>query len=317
MANHDRICLIANPGSGRNSRDAQAIDSAMQAFGPRAEKREWAEGETLDSCVTGALDDGFGTLVAAGGDGTVMGVAQAMIGSGRADRHAMAVLPLGTFNYFARGLGLPEDPARAAAAILAGDRKPISVGTVNGRVFLNNASIGIYPSILKAREAVYERWGRRRIVAHWSVIKTFLRFQHPMRVRIEADGQVQDRRTPLIFIARSAFQLETFGLRGASDISDDRFAMFVARDGGRPALFRLAWRLIRRRIEVGRDVDYIPAERIVIETRNPRPLVAFDGEKSRMQSPLRFEILPAALTIILPDAGADSPADTAGGGAAA
>ncbi|MFT4150868.1 MAG: diacylglycerol kinase family protein [Paracoccaceae bacterium] len=296
----DRICLIANPGSGRNSRDAEAIHRALDSFGPRAELREWSEGQSLEATVKQALADGFGTLVAAGGDGTVMGVAQAMTAA-NAPRRRMAVLPLGTFNYFARGLGLPEDPEAAAQAILGGSVRPISVGTVNGQVFLNNASLGIYPSILKAREAVYERFGRRRLAAHWSVIKTFLRFQHPMQVTVTADGQSHDHRTPLIFIARSAFQLDSFGLHGAQDISDDRFAMFIARDGGRAALFRLAWRLIRRRIEVGRDVDYIAARDIVIETRMAKPLVAFDGEKSRMRAPLTFRILPDALDIVVPD----------------
>lgn len=310
MSATDRMCLIANPGSGLNSRDADAIRRAMGVFGPEAELREWSdEGETLDATVRHAIRDGFGTIVAAGGDGTVMGVAQAMLGSDR----RMAVLPLGTFNYFARGLGLPEDPEAAARAILGGGTHPISVGTVNGKVFLNNASLGIYPSILKAREDVYRRFGRRRIAAHWSVIKTFLRFQRPMQVAVRADGEARRYRTPLIFIARSAFQLESFGLHGAQDISDDRFAMFVARDGGRLALFRLAWRLVQKRIEVGRDVDYLAAREIEVETQNRKPLVAFDGEKSRMRAPLTFRILPAALQIVVPDTPVDSgvPGDAA------
>lgn len=328
-----RICVITNPGSGRNSRDAAAVERAMEVFGPRAELRAWSDSDSLSATVERALADGFATIVAAGGDGTIMGVAQAMVAAGNAakkgsaeagareessgeggaaqpgKRAKLAVLPLGTFNYFARGLGLPQEPDAAAQAILEGASHRISVGAVNGQVFLNNASLGVYPSILKAREAVYDRWGRRRILAHWSTVKTFLRFQHPMRVTITADGKQMERRTALIFVARSAYQLESYGLKGAEAISDDRFAVFVAHDGGRGALFRLAWRLVRKRIEVGRDVEYFSAREIEIDTRAARPLVAFDGEKSRMKAPLSFRILPDALTIVVPE---PQPADSTG-----
>ncbi|WP_151717863.1 diacylglycerol/lipid kinase family protein [Gemmobacter serpentinus] len=292
------ICVVANPGSGRNSRDAEAIKRAMAAFGPEVTLRRWRKGEDLDAFVQKAVADGFSTIVAAGGDGTVMGVAHALMGTGA----NLAVLPLGTFNYFARGLGLPQEPEAAAQAILAGHPNTISVGTVNGQVFLNNASIGIYPTILQAREDIYARLGRSRLMAHWSVLRTLVRFQRPRRMEITADGAQLVLKTPLVFVARSAYQLQRFGLEGTQAISDDKFVLFIARGGTRLHLLKLALRLALRRVQVGRDVELLTAHEIDIATAKRRPRVAFDGEKRRMLAPLSFRIAADALSIILPDA---------------
>lgn len=294
----DRIGVIANAASGRNSHEAAAIERAMAVFGPAARLIWWDAGRAMAELVRDLQAEGRGTIVAAGGDGTVTAVAAALVGS----PIRMAVLPLGTFNFFARGLGLPEEPEAAAAAILSGQEKRIAVGEVNGQVFLNNASLGLYPAILKEREAIYGRWGRYRVLAHWSVVRTFLRFQRPMRIVIRTPAGDRAMVTPLVFVARSAYQLDRYGLEGAAAISDDRFAMFVATGGHRPRdLFRLVWRLVTRRVE------------IAVEGR--APLVAFDGEKTRMEAPITFTIRPDALTIILPPARTEAP-DRRGAGAA-
>lgn len=297
LKTNERICVLTNPGSGLNSRDGEAVKNAMEVFGPGTTRREWDQNYSIGKAVENALADGFDTIVATGGDGTAVGVASVLLDK---DVH-FAVLPLGTFNYFARGLGMSEDPALAAAAILSGRPHEISVGEVNGQPFLNNASIGIYPQILRERENTYARFGRSRMVAYWSVIKTFIRFQSSRRLTITADGQTRTVRSPLLFIARSAYQLEQYGLTGAKTISHDRFAMFIAHGSSRTALFRLAWRLVRKKLVVGRDVDLIDAEQIVVTTRRRRELVAFDGEKRRMATPLKFSIRHDALRIILPE----------------
>lgn len=291
------ICVIANRKSGTNARDTEAIDRALSVFGPRATLRHWSPGEDLSALVDSAIAGGARTIVSAGGDGTTMAMAQALLASPA----ALAVLPLGTFNYFARGLGLPEDPEEAAQAILMGNRHQIAVGMVGDQLFLNNASLGVYPAILKERETVYKRWGRRRVMAHWSVIKTFLRFQRPMQMRLIADGRESTCRTPLLFVARSAYQLELFGLAGEEAIKDDCFAVLIARASSRGKLFKIAWRLITRQMQLGRDYDLISARELTVETARPRTLVAFDGEKSRNKSPFTFTMSDAPLTVILPD----------------
>lgn len=291
------LCVLANPGSGRASRDGSAIDKAMAVFGPDVPLRRLTEGQTFADAVKQALADGFTTIVAAGGDGTVTGIAQALIGTGA----NLAILPLGTFNFVSRGLGLSEDPEAAARAILAGHPHRISVGMVNDQLFLNNVSLGLYPRILSEREAMYARYGRFRILAYWTVLATIIRAQRTPRMTIETEDGTRSLRTPLIFIARSAYQLERFGLSGADIISDDRFAVFVARSGTRWHLIKLAFHLARKRLVAGTDVELFSAHSLTIRTPRRRPRVAFDGEKRRMLAPLKFEIRPDALSIIIPD----------------
>ncbi|MBT9384194.1 NAD(+)/NADH kinase [Pseudooceanicola sp. CBS1P-1] len=298
------VAILANRKSGTNARDAEAIDRAMAVFGDDARLHHWDTEQDLGALADKAIAGGARTIIAAGGDGTAMAVAQAVLGKDV----AFGVLPLGTFNYFARGLGLPEEASEAARALLAGTPHEIRIGTVDGQVFLNNASLGIYPRILKEREDVYARWGRRRLMAHWSVIRTFWRFQRPMRMRLTADGAVQDVRTPLLFVARSAYQLEIFGLEGAEAIHDDAFAVLVGRGETRAELFRLAWRLITRRMQPGRDYDLLAAKHLVVETAKPRMLVAFDGEKRPDRSPFTFHMEDRPLRLLLPGPRQEAPA---------
>ncbi|MBB3711314.1 diacylglycerol kinase family enzyme [Limimaricola variabilis] len=290
------IRVICNDRSGRNSREAEAIEQAMRVLGPDAELRH-VKGRDIDTAARQAVRDGCDVVVAAGGDGTIMAVASALNGSGC----ALGVLPLGTFNFFARGYGIPEDPEAAAQVIAAGHRRPIDLGAVNGRLFLNNASIGVYPAILKERETVYRRWGRRRIAAHWSVLKTFWRFRRPLKVEIEVDGERRKFRTPLVFAARSAFQLEHFGLQGVDCIRNGGFSIFVAPDEGRMGLLSDAVRLAVRQMRLGEDFELICADRLTIHVKRQRQLVACDGEKFVMEAPLEFEMIRGAFEVIVPE----------------
>ncbi|NAZ37780.1 diacylglycerol kinase family protein [Rubellimicrobium sp. CFH 75288] len=292
----ERLCVICNEGSGRNSREAEAVEAAMAVLGPRAVL--WrVRGAEIARAAHAAVRQGFGGVVAAGGDGTVMAVADAVAGSGR----RFGVVPLGTFNFFARGHGIPEDPAEAAALILRGRTRAVAVGEVNGKPFLNNASLGVYPAILRQREGIYRRWGRRRLAAHWASVRTFLRFQRPLYLTILADGEERRVRTPLLFAARSAYQLETFGLAGTDCVEKGRFAIFVAPDAGPAGMVHKAWRLVRRTMREGRDFDLICAAEATILTRSRHLTVACDGEKFRLRTPLRLRVRPAALEVFVPD----------------
>lgn len=290
------ICLIANHGSGTNARDTEAIDRALSIFGDAAWMAKWSPGtQPMSDVVDEAISKGADLIVAAGGDGTAMALADTMVGRGV----AMAVLPLGTFNYFTRGLGLSEEPDEAAAQIRDGQRHDITVGDVNGQVFLNNASLGVYPNILRERESVYGRWGRFRLAAHWSVVKTFLRFRKPMRVTLTLEGTSEERRSALIFVARSAYQLASFGVDGRVAIEHDEFAILIARAETRMDLLRMTARLALSKPLRGRDYELLTARSFDIETAG-RTLIAYDGEKDRASGPFRFRMRPEPLTIIVP-----------------
>jgi diacylglycerol kinase family enzyme len=113
-------------------------------------------------------------------------------------------------------------------------------------------------------------------------------------------------RTPMLFVARSAYQLDQFGLEGADAISDDRFAVFLAHQQTRLGFLRLAWRLIRKRVDHGRDVIVSTPRRLAVAVRGRRRIsVALDGEKLRMRLPLRIQLNDHLLRVILPPAKTD------------
>ena len=292
------ICVIMNQASGRK-KDAALVERMQACFDRypgRFALRTVRKGADITAATEAAIAEGYATIMAAGGDGTICAVTSKLVGSGR----NLAVLPLGTFNYFARGLGLPEELDQAIDVAATGSPRPVTLGEVNGKVFLNNASLGVYPAILQQREGTYRRWGRSRLAAHWSVLVTFFKFHRSLSLSVMVDGVPHRTRTPLAFVARSAYQLEQFGLDGADCICDDRFALFLARDGTRWDLLVYALRLAWGDMKAGRDFDLYCGEDVVIETRRRRRLVARDGERERLASPFRFRILKDALNVIAP-----------------
>jgi diacylglycerol kinase family enzyme len=294
------ICVIANRASGRKRADLRAeIEAAAARHPGRVALRLVSRRQDPGEVAAAAAAEGFETLVAAGGDGTISAVAGAAHDAGC----RLGVIPTGTFNFFARGLGLPMEVGPALDLIASGATREIEVGDVDGKLFLNNASLGLYPAILAEREGIYRRWGRSRLAAHWSVLMTMMQFHRPMSLRVEIDGREVARRTPLAFVARSAHQLEVMGLEGADDVRDGRFALFLAPEAGRWGLLLFAIRLAWQSMERGRDFEYHTGRRIVIETRAKHRLVARDGERDRMPSPFVFRMRERPLRVAAPEAG--------------
>ncbi|MGY9047068.1 hypothetical protein P775_18465 [Puniceibacterium antarcticum] len=299
----DRVCVLMNARAGKDDKQdvAKQLEAAFERYPGRFELRVMGRGTGVaDSCAR-AMKDGFGIIVAAGGDGTISGVAGQLAGTGR----RMGIVPQGTFNFVARGLGIPEDIDEAVDLIATGTARPFPVGEVNGEIFLNNASLGIYPQILKEREGTYKRWGRSRVAAHWSVLMTFLSFNSPVRMTVRVGGDVIRTKTPLAFVARSAFQLEHYGLDGADCIREGEFALFLLPDVTRWQLLLRALRLARKGMQPDRDFELICGTDIEIETKSHSQLVAMDGERVRLSAPFRFQMHPEALHVIAPE---DSPA---------
>jgi len=150
-------------------------------------------------------------VVAVGGDGTLNTVAQAVHAVGC----AMGVVPKGTFNYFARTHGIPADPAEAARLLLHAAPSPVQVAAINDRVFLVNASLGLYPDLLEDREAYKRRFGRSRWVAFWAAGATLLRAQRQLRLHIEQGDSVRDVRALTLFVGNNRLQLEQIGVQAA------------------------------------------------------------------------------------------------------
>jgi len=201
-----QFVINAAAGSGDADTKREVIETALRAAGRRgdlmfsgpAELAFVAQQAAIRAIATRTA------VVAVGGDGTLNTVAQAAHAVGC----AMGVVPQGTFNYFARAHGIPADPADAARLLLDWTPLPVQVAAVNDRVFLVNASLGLYPDLLEDREAYKARFGRTRWVAFIAASATLLRAQRQLRLRIELGAVVRDVRTLTLFVGNNRLQLE-------------------------------------------------------------------------------------------------------------
>lgn len=297
------LYIVVNPASGRDDGDAaeRTIAGVLREAGRRFEIVRSDDARRLDHCIRAAVDrarSNSGIVVAAGGDGTLNAVARATLGSGC----PYGVIPQGTFNYFARSHGIPTDTAEAARALLASEVVPVPVGSVNDRIFLVNASLGLYPEALDAREAQEERHGRNRSVALWATVLTVLRGHRPMRIRMECDGGIVERSTLTLFVGLNRLQLEQMGWDG-SEVEEGRLAAILLKPVSTP---RLLWLMLRgaagRLPKAGGVVSFAfstltvtPAGRRVGKVK-----VATDGETCLMTPPLEFRVGPEPLLLLKP-----------------
>lgn len=302
-----RLCVIGNLGSGRKDGGQQArmIRDALEGRVAEFALRETDRGDRLAGLARQAVRDGFDIVVAHGGDGTQSAVAGALAGT----ETVMGVLPGGTFNYFARDLGVGETVEDALATLLDARVRRVDVGQIGDLVFLNNVSLGAYPQILKTREGIYRRWGRSRLAAYWSVLVALRRLRHPMRIVARVDGTERQFTTALVFVARSAYQLDAFGLDGADAIREGSFAVLVAKARKPLPLMRSAVRLALGLSARDSDFDLIVTDHLTIETGKRQQLVAHDGEKTRMDSPFRLKVRHGALKVLVPADGSSKTAD--------
>jgi diacylglycerol kinase family enzyme len=143
------IEVIVNAGSGGVCPEVSLhVEEAFRALGADARITFAADGTDLVNLARVTARGDAERIVAGGGDGTLNAVAAATIDSGK----TLGVLPLGTLNHFAKDLGIPLDLEGAVGAIVAGHAVRVDVGEVNGHLFLNNASLGLYPRIVRERE---------------------------------------------------------------------------------------------------------------------------------------------------------------------
>lgn len=292
-----KTCVILNPSSGKKKDDPATVALIEHIRNdPRADIKVMDDPRHLDRVVKETVAEGYEAIVAAGGDGTIAGVTAGLLDTGV----TLGVLPMGTFNFVARGLGIPEDPDDALEIALEGTARPIALGDVNGRIFLNNASLGAYATVLDVREGVYKQWGRSRIAAYWSVIKAMLTLYRPLHMEVTIDGKTTRMRSPMAFVASSAYQLEQYRFDGADAVRDGKLALILAPDSNRLQLLWRAAKILVGAIHRGEDYIMHVGEDITINTRHESRLVARDGENERMQGPYRFTVRRDAIMVRAP-----------------
>ncbi|HEU5149182.1 MAG TPA: diacylglycerol kinase family protein [Iamia sp.] len=301
-----QIDVVINCGAGSVDGDAveaerQRVLDAFAPLGVEASVRA-VGGMAVGLSVRMAADRGADVVVVAGGDGTLGTAADALAGTGT----PLGILPLGTFNHFAKDLGIPIDVARAAEVIVDGQTVAVDVAEVNGRTFVNNSSIGLYPVMVDLRDEIRSTrgWGKVRAVplASWRVLRRF----PTRRLQIEVDGQTWDQRSPFVFVGNNTYEIGPRGIGARTEIARGVLCCYVAKAETRRRFVRLAVGAALRGATATPHLDSACAPEVTIDAHGHRVLVAVDGEVDTVRGPLRYRSRPGALLVRVP-ADADPP----------
>lgn len=289
-----KTTILLNPGSG-SAGNRPAIEAALKAAGFAARPR-WMHAGKAAKAARAAVEAGAALVIAGGGDGTLNGVAAALSGTGA----KLGILPLGTLNHFARDLGIPMDVAEAARLIAAGRARKVDVAEVNGRVFINNSAIGLYPLMVTDREAQEHRLGRRK---SWAMavaaVRTLVRFSR-RRLSITLGDRKRTIETPLLFVGNNRYRLEMPGAGTRERLDGGELCVIVLNSRSRLGFFAATLRALfgrARRTGVVR-LDGVTA--LAVDSSRRAITISMDGETALMKTPLRYSIRPKALNVIAP-----------------
>jgi diacylglycerol kinase family enzyme len=234
-------------------------------------------------------------IVAAGGDGTINAIASQLVGSNK----ILGVLPLGTLNHLAKDLGMPLDIESAVEVIAQQRLAQIDICEVNGRYFLNNSGLGLYPGIVHEREQ-QQAQGRSKWLAFLSALLIIIHRYPLLTVRLSTEGRDLRRRTPLVFVGNNEYELQGLNMGSRRFLNRGKLFLYVTREMSRWRLLKIGLAALFGRLSDIHDFDAMSVGEVSVQARRRRLRVALDGEVVVMRLPLRYRIHPAALRVIVP-----------------
>jgi YegS/Rv2252/BmrU family lipid kinase len=292
-----RALIIINASSGWDAKEdaPERLKHWFEDSGIDARIEYVAKGTNLAQMSREAVAGGYDIVVAGGGDGTLSAVASGLA----ATDVAFGVLPVGTLNHFARDLSLPLDLEPAARIVCGGHTTHVDVAEVNGKTFLNNSIIGLYP-VFRFLRAEQERKGMpRKLALLWAALSVFRRFPF-FKLRFILNGRTETRKTPYVLIANNEHAMQGWQLGARRCLCEGKLYIYVMRPQSRLGLLGMLLKVVLGRFDAREHFDIFSAEEVWIETRSKRVGVALDGEVTVLESPLRYRILPVALRVIVP-----------------
>jgi diacylglycerol kinase family enzyme len=292
------VLLNAAAGSIAASESSATLTRVREAFERARLEAEILEigHDALPAAARQAAASAADVVVLGGGDGTLNTGAAALVGS----QKSLGILPLGTLNHFAKDLGIPLDLDQAVGTIERGQVREVDVGEVNGRIFLNNSSIGLYPSAVDQREELRHRHGGGKWPAMFNACLDVFRRFPLLAVTLQVEDRAVALTTPFVFVGNNRYDMRLFSLGTRTRLDGGELSLYLSRNGGRTGLLRLAFRALLGRLAQDRDFHSIMVPEVEIRTRHRSLRVSLDGEVVRMASPMRYRLRPRSLRVLVP-----------------
>ncbi len=290
-------CILNDKAGTSRAAEAQAlVERAAVERGWQARVLKISDGADLKPLAEKARAAG-GLVVGGGGDGTIAAVASALVGTDC----SLGVLPMGTLNHFAKDLGIPLDLEEAVQTLFTGKARRVDVGEVNGRIFLNNSSIGFYPRIVQEREREQRR-GRSKWVAFAHAAARVVQKAPRLHVELDEDrSHHQSYDTPFVFIGNNRYDVTGLRIGTRSVLDGGKLWVCTAPNASRLTLIGLGLGALLGLVGDA-DLTTFETEQTEVHPDRDQVEVATDGEVSRMQTPLHYRSRPGALRVIVPDA---------------
>lgn len=290
------VLTLINDGAGSVAKTGEVKELVRQGLLERGVKADvrMVPGREIGKIAKSFVSDfpPRSVVLVGGGDGTISAAASALAGTDK----VLGVLPLGTLNHFAKDLGLPRELGAAMDVIAAGNATMIDVGEVNGRVFLNNSSIGVYPFFVAERTTEQRRSGASKLAAIGPALARTFKAASWQSVQIAAEGTREELRTPCVFVGNNFYDAADFGRR--KSLSSGDLCIYLVRKQSWLGLMVLPLKIALGLVDTARDVELIQAKTLEIASRHRDVIVSLDGEAVEMTMPLRFRIRPGVLRVL-------------------
>lgn len=299
-----RVSVLLNATSGKADREGrdklrEELETAFAKHEIHADL-QFLSGKELRTAAERALqkapEDKPDAVIVGGGDGSIRTVASVLADRGM----PLGIIPAGTLNHFAKDLKIPLTIDAAVTLIAGGEIRLVDVCEVNGLIFINNSSIGIYPYLVLDRERRRRRSGLPKWLA--MVLAVFQAFWHfPLRrLSIRGAGWTETVRSPCVFVGNNEYHLTGSSAGSRDKLDGGQLCLYVAKQQSMSALFSLACRSVIGLLNRSQDLRVVTLSSVDITSRRRKLLVAFDGEVEAIRSPLHYRIRPQALRVFVP-----------------
>jgi diacylglycerol kinase family enzyme len=293
-----KVVVLINREGGAASRDPEigaTVGAAFERAGVAAQVELIDGAECAERCKA-AAGRGDPLVVVGGGDGTIGAAAAELVGTDT----TLGILPLGTLNHFARDLGIPADVDEAAKLIGAGSERRVDVAEMNGRTFINNSAIGLYPLMVVDRETQQKRIGRSKWLAMMvASVRTLVRFGH-QRLTLTVNDEQARVDTPLLFVGNNDYRLDLAAPGQRESLADGQLCVLVMRKNTRRGLIAASIRALIGRARPDDMVRLDSVERLRVASHRSHLSVSLDGEVVSEKAPLDYRIRKGALKVIAP-----------------
>jgi diacylglycerol kinase family enzyme len=290
--------VLLNRGGGAVAADSEIADkvaAALRACAIEAEI-ELVQGGDYEVRCRAIAERGDPLLIVGGGDGTVGAAASALVGTAT----KLGILPLGTLNHFARDLGLPTDIGEAVKVIATGHERRVDVAAMNGRIFINNSAIGLYPLMVVDRDLQRKRLGRsKRLAMLVASLRTLARFNH-QRLTLTINDEQARIDTPLLFVGNNDYRLDIGAPGKRESLDDGELCVLVMRKKTRAGLIAASVRALFHRSRADDMVRIDGVARLRVDSHRTQLAVSLDGEVVRAAPPLDYRIRKQVLRVIAP-----------------